>query len=195
MGQTIILRLGNAYDNNSNNNINVVNSVRLARVRGGGFAVGRAYYPKNGGDGGGVRLVSAARSVVIVVVGTSLPASPCRPVAGLHGRGASSAHPPCHGYAGPAGQLARPRGHAHRTRRPVLLAGRLSCSFTPPSPLSARTSLSLSLSRARALTIYCCYFYYYYSFHDALLSAAPSPQHLSFNAAATAQPSLFHKHV
>jgi len=140
-----------------------------------------------------VRLVSAARSVVIVVVGTSLPASPCRPVAGLYGRRAGSAHPPCHGYAGPAGQLARLYGHAHRTRRPVLLAGRLSCSFTPPPPpppLSARTSLTRARTRYIVVVIFIIILF-------MLFSAAPSPQHLSFNAAAaaTAQPSPFHKYV
>jgi len=140
-------------------------------VRGGGFAYGRAYYPKNGGDGGGVRLVSAARSVVIVVVGTSLPAPPCRPVAGLRGRRAGSARPPCHGYAGPAGQRARLSGHAHRTRRPALLAGRLSCSFTPPPTLRRRTTPllrtydALSLALARSLYRRRCY---YYSFRALL---------------------------
>lgn len=127
-------------------------------MRGNGFVYGRAYYPKNGGDGGGVRLVSAARPVVIVVVGTSLPAPPCRPVTGLRGRRAGSARPPCHGYAWPAGQRARLSGHAHRTRRPALLAGRLSCSFTPPPTLCAQDSTTPphvhhSLTRSRALAI------------------------------------------
>jgi len=124
-----------------------------------------------------VRLVSAARSVIIVVVvGTSLPA---RLVAGGRGRGAGSARPPCHGYAGPAGQRARPPGHAHRTRRPALLAGRLSCSFTPPpppSPYGAQDDTTsprrVHLSHARTLaicTLFCCCCYYYYSFHALLL--------------------------
>lgn len=137
-----------------------------------------------------MRLVSAARSVIIVVVGTSLPA---RLVAGGRGRGAGSARPPCHGYAGPA-------GHAHRTRRPALLAGRLSCSFTPPpppSPNERRTTPPLrgayiSLTRARSLYIVLLLLLLLLFFSCS--SAAPSPQHLSFDAAATAQPSPFHKY-
>jgi len=171
-------------------------------------------FPKNGGYGGGVRLVSAARSVIIVVVvGTSLPA---RLVAGGRGRGAGSARPPCHGYAGPAGQRARPPGHAHRTRRPALLAGRLSCSFTPPpppSPYARRTTPLLrgayiSLTRARslyALFCCCCYYYYYYSFHALLLllhlntsrSTPPSPLHsrLLFTNIGTCVGSIIYRYI
>lgn len=98
-----------------------------------GLAVGRAYYPKNGDSG--VRLVSAARSLVIVVavVGTSLRRTPSSP----SGRRASALHPRrprpsiepwLRGAGGPTGSPgeSRPPGG-----RPALLAGRLSCLFTP----------------------------------------------------------------
>lgn len=93
-------------------------------------AIGRANYPKNGN--GGVRLVSATRClvIVVVVVGTRLP-RPATPSSRPLDRSSdrrytgsaplSSAHRLYHGYAAAAaaGQRARPSSHARPPPRAI----------------------------------------------------------------------------